>query len=542
MINHHLQPDGIQIAINSTGIRRILDRLYSPLCIVHRGDKKACSFIFVNEEFLKITGTDHSSGTVHETGPLLFDSNPVLKERLDWISSKSPVMESEMEIYLNGYRYTMEVRMGYIEESVYYILLNNRSHILQLRKERDLFFDVSLDMVCTATFDGYFRQINPMWSIMLGWSEEELKSRPYLDFVHPDDCEETRREFATLEEGGMIVSFDNRYLCKEGGFLWLSWNCNADMQEKVIYAIAHNIQKRKEMEEALRESMIRLERAVESTHAVIWEWDITNGIIHLSPDSIRLLQLDAFSEHISITDWEKYMHPADVETFRQCVGRHMRGQSDSFQCEFRMTKPDGTWRWVLGSGKISALKDRAPSRITGTFIDITERKQWQYELLRLSTTDPLTGAFNRLKMMEMLDKETERFSRYGDVFSLIMFDIDHFKMVNDTYGHDRGDLILVMVKKVVDLVKRTTDTFSRWGGEEFLLLCPGTDISGAEQVARRLLTEIAQEDTGIEPSVTVSIGVVEYSNPEEEIRSLLKRVDVAMYKAKQAGRNTVVAE
>ncbi len=131
----------------------------------------------------------------------------------------------------------------------------------EIEREKKLFFDVSLDMICVATTDGYFKQLSPTWSKTLGWDEDELKAKPYLEFVHPDDRESTVNVKEHLHEGNNILNFDNRYLCKNGEYKWLSWKSYIDLEDNLVYAVARDIQDRKEMEEELLRKTEELQKA-----------------------------------------------------------------------------------------------------------------------------------------------------------------------------------------------------------------------------------------------------------------------------------------
>lgn len=166
------------------------------------------------------------------------------------------------------------------------------------------------------------------------------------------------------------------------------------------------------------------------------------------------------------------------------------------------------------------------------------RKRAEAILKRQATTDMLTGLFNRHRMSELLHEEIVRARRYGTPFSVMMLDIDHFKSINDRYGHDRGDEVLKALALRVDKVLRESDRFARWGGEEFLILLPGTDMPGALELAercRQALTSSPFEEVG---EVSASIGVALYES-DESMRELLQRADKALYQAKSAGRDRV---
>jgi two-component system cell cycle response regulator len=157
----------------------------------------------------------------------------------------------------------------------------------------------------------------------------------------------------------------------------------------------------------------------------------------------------------------------------------------------------------------------------------------------LSMHDALTGLFNRRAFDELLLRELASCSRYGDTLSLVTIDLDHFKVVNDTYGHEAGDIVLQELANLIRKISRPSDLPCRWGGEEFSWLLPKTDIKGAIQAAERLRREIEMHDFPRIGTQTASMGVAEIQ-PQENGVDLCKRADLALYEAKATGRNKVV--
>ena len=127
-------------------------------------------------------------------------------------------------------------------------------------KVEDRFFEVSIDMLCQLGFDGYFKRLNPAWERTLGFTIEELESRPFIEFVHPDDRERTLEQNARVRAGGQALGFENRYLCKDGSYRWLLWNAAPEFGERTIYSVARDITARKHAEEE-RERLVRELRA-----------------------------------------------------------------------------------------------------------------------------------------------------------------------------------------------------------------------------------------------------------------------------------------
>jgi diguanylate cyclase (GGDEF)-like protein len=161
---------------------------------------------------------------------------------------------------------------------------------------------------------------------------------------------------------------------------------------------------------------------------------------------------------------------------------------------------------------------------------------------RLATTDNLTGAANRHEFFRMADLELRRAKRYGHALTVIMLDIDYFKSINDTHGHQAGDAVLKALSALVRAALRDTDIFGRLGGEEFAAVLPETDIQGGVPVAERLRRELAGLTVRLRDAAlrfTVSIGVSEVRPSDRLIEDTINRADEALYKAKRMGRNRV---
>lgn len=136
------------------------------------------------------------------------------------------------------------------------------------RRLEDDFFDVAIDMLCLLGFDGYFRRLNPAWEKTLGYTREELMSRPFLEFVHPDDRERTLRQNAAVRGGGQALSFENRYLCKDGSFRWLRWNAAPDAARQGIYSVARDVTESKRAAEEREELVRELQTALEEVRTL----------------------------------------------------------------------------------------------------------------------------------------------------------------------------------------------------------------------------------------------------------------------------------
>lgn len=176
-----------------------------------------------------------------------------------------------------------------------------------------------------------------------------------------------------------------------------------------------------------------------------------------------------------------------------------------------------------------------------SFTDITELKQYTYELKYQATHDNLTKLYNRQKLNDDFNKEILREERYKHGLSLIMLDIDNFKQINDTYGHDVGDVVLKDISALILKSIRKTDIASRWGGEEFMILLPETSLDNSITIAQTLRKNVENFNfNGVEESVTISLGVAVFKNGIDCRDTIVKNVDLALYKAKECGKNQVI--
>lgn len=189
---------------------------------------------------------------------------------------------------------------------------------------------------------------------------------------------------------------------------------------------------------------------------------------------------------------------------------------------------------------ITPLKDEKDAIVgfVSTGKDVTQETIIHQEIERIATVDQLTGIYNRHKFEELFALESERSRRFSQPLSLILIDIDHFKSVNDTHGHDIGDAVLVQLAVTVQENIRKIDVFARWGGEEFLVLCPSTDRDNVLEFAEKLRAAVEKTTFPVVGKITISIGVSLFA-PQDSLGDLFKRADQGLYYAKEHGRNQV---
>lgn len=302
-------------------------------------------------------------------------------------------------------------------------------------------------------------------------------------------------------------------------------------------------------ENALLESEEQYRGIFENVDDIIYTVEPDGTFSSISPSIERLLGWRP-EEWIG-RSFALIVHPDDLSYMQELFLKAQRGESlPVFQVRVLM-KAGG----YLESEVVANPVHHAGSvAILGVVRDITERKKKEKEIHLLAATDSLTGLANRREFTSILENEISRARRYGTPLSLVAFDLDHFKQINDSFGHDIGDHVLQTIASLVKRSIREMDVEARWGGEEFLVLMPQSDIQAATNAAEKLRHAIAHHRfnttgsvaansgsiTASFRSVTASFGVAEFG-PQDDMNSLLKRADEALYKAKGNGRNCVVA-
>ncbi|MFO1372915.1 MAG: sensor domain-containing diguanylate cyclase, partial [Candidatus Competibacteraceae bacterium] len=236
----------------------------------------------------------------------------------------------------------------------------------------------------------------------------------------------------------------------------------------------------------------------------------------------------------------QHVHPRDLPAVQDALRAHLENRVPCYRSEYRLRQRDDEgWTWILIRGKVIRRNQQGqPVRVCGIVMDISDRKRLEEKLRQLAITDPLTGAFNRRYLLQMMETEISRAQRYSRPLTLIMFDIDHFKRINDTFGHEQGDAVLKGIAALVRERLRHSDIFVRWGGEEFMILTTETALSKAIELTETLRVALHHLlFPGIGP-VTASFGVAEY-RLDETLDQWLKRVDDLVYQVKREGRDHI---
>src|SRR5581483_1999131 len=298
--------------------------------------------------------------------------------------------------------------------------------------------------------------------------------------------------------------------------------------------------------EELRQSEERYALAARGANDGLWDWKLQTNEIYFSE---RWKQMLGFEDHELpnvVQSWLGRVHPDDLPVLQAQMQLHLEGQTPHFECEYRILEQGGTYRWMLGRAMAVRNIDNVAYRIAGSQTDITERKLAVEELLQAAFHDSLTGLPNRMLFMDRLTGAANRAKRKDYQIAVLFIDLDRFKMINDTMGHEMGDAVLVEIGRRLegcvrpgDTVARLGSTVARLGGDEFTVLVERiSDVADAVRIASRILEVVKQPllVDGQEVMTTASIGVATSTTGFERPEDLLRDADAAMYRAKKMGK------
>lgn len=325
----------------------------------------------------------------------------------------------------------------------------------------------------------------------------------------------------------------------------------------LLLSIIHDITDRRRVEKALSESEERLRLALGASNQGWFDIDMTHGKINVSADYVRLMGYDPAIFDTTIASWTRLVHPEDRAAFNAALAQ-CASDGVPHTVEYRCRTVSGEWIWIRSVGKAIEWESMGKAaRIIGIHTDISEWKRMEEHVRQLAFYDALTGLPNRRLLHDRLIQAMVASKRSGRYCALMFIDLDNFKPLNDTHGHDAGDLLLVEVAARMWRCIREMDTVARFGGDEFVVMICELDPNDHEQVraqalavAEKIRLSLAQpyrislrRDEGEPLSVvhhcSASIGVTLFVNHEIDAGEIFKRADAAMYEAKEAGRNTI---
>ncbi|MDZ4202230.1 MAG: diguanylate cyclase [Gallionella sp.] len=316
-------------------------------------------------------------------------------------------------------------------------------------------------------------------------------------------------------------------------------NFNADGLVRAIrYAVS-----RAGLEQNMHEMEERWRFALEGSGDGVWDWNVQSGEVLFSRRWKEMLGYREDEISDKVAEWESRAHPEDKERVLAALRAHLEGETISYVSEHRLRNKNGEWIWILDRGKVvSRDVDGKPLRMIGMYTDITERKRFEDRIRHMAQHDALTDLPNRALFSDRLQQALSVARRDKLRLAVMFLDLDKFKPINDTLGHDIGDLLLKEVAQRMQACMRESDTVARIGGDEFVVLLRSVDAEqDALVVAEKIRAALDQPFliSGNRLGISCSAGIALYPDHGSSELELSKNADAAMYAAKQAGRNRV---
>lgn len=402
----------------------------------------------------------------------------------------------------------------------------------------EIVMEVNKDQKITFTNQAFFK--------ITGYREEDVEKGLYLsDILPPQDLKQIKEKISGLIHGGKTESSEYFAVKKDGMTFPVLISTVAINDENGdfigILSVALDITNRKKEEELLREVEERWQFALEGSEDGVWDWNFETNEVFYSKRFKEILGFDENEWKNEHSEVMERVHPDDYENVLAQINDHLQGKTSNYSSEYRIQHKNGTYLWTHNRGKVIRWdRNGKPSRMIGTCSDITPRKSLEEKIKELAYRDPLTNLPNRLLFNDRLDLTIASSRRNNKKFALIILDIDKFKKINDSYGHDVGDQLILHVGKKIEGLLRKSDTIARFGGDEFLLLLPEIkDEQDAEKITEKIFRNFQEKlilgDKKLK--VTVSMGIAIYPEHGNDTSTIMKNADLALYEVKDMGRN-----
>jgi diguanylate cyclase (GGDEF)-like protein/PAS domain S-box-containing protein len=381
-----------------------------------------------------------------------------------------------------------------------------------------------------------WRYISPQIETVLGFLPSEFTSEVWYHHIHPDDRDEViaTEERALAEPPGRRHTSEYRMLRRDGRVVWISDEfvlLEEPNGTRFYRGVMLDVTARKHAEGGLRSSEERFRSLVQNSADVILLLDAMGKIRYVSPAVERISGFRP--DELEGRDGFELLHPSDLASAQERMAEVLNMPGSVTTMEVRGRHKDGSWLWLEASG-MNLLDDRNVEAIVVNYRDVTGRKQLEEALSHQAFHDPLTGLANRALLRDRLKHALARRERGNHPLAVILVDLDDFKTVNDSLGHEAGDVVLITLARRLLANTRPSDTVARLGGDEFAVVLDGLDDAGEAAIIAERLVAMMQEPFRVAErklSLRASFGIA-ITTEAEESDNLLRNADAAMYRAK----------
>ncbi|MEG9295802.1 diguanylate cyclase [Mangrovibacillus sp. Mu-81] len=410
-----------------------------------------------------------------------------------------------------------------------------------VKNRLELVWNSTTDIIYTIDENADFIHVNQAFTEVLGWREEELFNDRSITIIPEGYWDDIREILAHLREGESIPSHTARRVCKGGKLVDVlaSYSPTYDDSGKWSGAVViyKDVSIQQKVQNQLQESEEKYRLIAEHSSDLIKVLDLEGTVLYASPSHQHILNIDP--DHYLNKSIKCFLHQEDMYKIDLLIHKITHSE-ESASIEIRAAKKNGDWVWVDSVGTPVFDESGKMVRIITEGRDISERKLYEDKLRKLALYDHLTGLPNRTLFISRLKEAMDEARRTQTKLAVLFMDLDRFKKVNDTMGHDIGDQLLVKFAERVQSCLREEDVLARFAGDEFVLLIP--ELKAEDEIlpiAQRIMGCL-QEEWEIEEHVfttTSSIGIAFYPPYEQSYKEIIKYADEALYKAKEKGRN-----